>query len=94
MLPMMEGHKGEALEQMLRTACEGALGSPLPRSEQEFRVASDKGKGTLFNCAERVAVALSRWGRSGAGYRAGWSNTAMTAIFTWWWRIWKRKWIG
>ena len=55
MLPVMESGKGEALEQMLRVSCEGALGSPLPRDEQRFREASDVGKGELFQCAERVA---------------------------------------
>jgi ATP-dependent helicase HrpA len=55
MLPVMETHRGEAIEQMLGVACEGALGIPLPRDEQAFRKASDAAKGELFQCAEKVA---------------------------------------
>lgn len=55
MLPVIERQKGEALYQMLRVACEGALGSPLPRGEGGFREAADRGKGDLFHCAERLA---------------------------------------
>lgn len=55
MLPVMENKNGEALEQMLRVSCEGALGSPLPRNEEDFLAASDRGKGELFHCAENIA---------------------------------------
>ncbi len=55
MLPMMERKAGEALEGMMRVACEGALGLPLPRNAEDFQEAQTRGKGELFNCAERVA---------------------------------------
>ncbi len=55
MLPIVEHIKGEALEQMLRVSCEGALGTPLPRCEDHFLTASARGKGELFTCAEKVA---------------------------------------
>lgn len=55
MLPMVERKSGEAMTQMLAVACEGALGNPLPRSEEAFQKASDRAKGELFHCAERVA---------------------------------------
>lgn len=55
MLPMMERSKGEGMEQMLRIACEGAMGNQLPRNADDFQTASARGKGELFNCAEKVA---------------------------------------
>jgi len=54
MLPMMERTKGEGMDQMLRIACEGAMGMPLPRTAEQFQSASSNGKGELFNCAEKV----------------------------------------
>ncbi len=55
MLPMMERSQGEAMDQMLRIASEGAMDSPLPRTADDFQAASAHGKGELFNCAEKVA---------------------------------------
>lgn len=55
MLPMMERNKGEGLDQMMRIASEGAMGAVLPRNADDFQVASERGKGELFNCAEKVA---------------------------------------
>lgn len=55
MLPLAERAEGEALEQMLRVSCEGALGTPLPRDKDHFLTASGSGKGELFACAEKVA---------------------------------------
>ncbi|MGB2186797.1 MAG: ATP-dependent RNA helicase HrpA, partial [Akkermansiaceae bacterium] len=55
MLPVLERVRGEGLEQMLRLACEGALGNPLPRSEAQFRQAADQGKGELYPCAQKLA---------------------------------------
>ena len=43
------------LSRCYASRCEGALGSPLPRNEEDFLAASDRGKGELFHCAENIA---------------------------------------
>jgi ATP-dependent helicase HrpA len=55
MLPLVERSKEQALEQMLRVSCEGALGAVLPRGGIDFEEASARGKGELYACAEKIA---------------------------------------
>ena len=61
---LMAGLLGGArwVEELLRVAAEGALlkggNGVMPRSEEEFAVASREGKGLLFASAEEIAVAL------------------------------------
>ncbi|BDS06692.1 ATP-dependent RNA helicase HrpA [Oceaniferula spumae] len=54
MLPAMDSGNGELVVDLLRVACEGAMGSPLPRDAEEFSRAASRGKGELFNCAAKV----------------------------------------
>ncbi|NWK56419.1 ATP-dependent RNA helicase HrpA [Verrucomicrobiaceae bacterium N1E253] len=56
MLPVMDSGRGELLVDMLRLACEGAMGSDLPRDAESFSLAASRGKGELFACADRLAV--------------------------------------
>lgn len=54
MLPVMDSGNGELVVDLLRVSCEGALGSPLPRTAGDFAAAAASGKGELFHCAEKV----------------------------------------
>ena len=58
MLPMLERSRGEAADALLRVACEGALGIPLPRTEVEFEEVLPVARGKLFGCAEEIAIAF------------------------------------
>lgn len=55
MLPMMDSGKGELTVDLLRVACEGAMGAKLPRNAEGFDIAAVRGKGELFECADKVA---------------------------------------
>lgn len=54
MLPMMDSGQGELLVDLLRVACEGALGAPLARDPGCFEAACERGKGELYECAHQV----------------------------------------
>ena len=51
-----------ALEDLLRAAAEGALSrsASMPRSEEDFSVASREGRGEWFACAQEIAEAMDR----------------------------------
>lgn len=54
MLPVMDAGNGALAADLLRVSCEGALGSPLPRTSADFAITVARGKGELFHCAEAV----------------------------------------
>lgn len=55
MLPMMDSGAGELPVDLLRVACEGAMGASLPRDAEAFELAVSRGKGELFERASQVA---------------------------------------
>ncbi|MCF6314150.1 MAG: ATP-dependent RNA helicase HrpA [Verrucomicrobiales bacterium] len=58
MLPVMDSGQGELMVDLLRVACEGAMGVTMPRSEEGFVDAAARGKGELYGCASKVADAF------------------------------------
>ena len=54
MLPLLPDG---TMDELVKVAAEGSLGK-MPRSEQEFEVAAQHGKGEWFGCAEKIAGAL------------------------------------
>ncbi len=54
MIPLMDTGAGEVIEDMLRVACEGAMGAGLPRNAEDFAAAAAEGKGEIYACASRV----------------------------------------
>ncbi|MBT8038171.1 MAG: ATP-dependent RNA helicase HrpA [Verrucomicrobiae bacterium] len=55
MVPVMDAGTGDVMVDMLRVACEGAMGRVLPRNAEDFATASTEGKGEIYACASRVA---------------------------------------
>jgi ATP-dependent helicase HrpA len=52
---MMDSGKGEVVVDMLRVACEGAMGNPMPRNAENFDEVAARGKGELFERALKVS---------------------------------------
>ncbi|MFK5923863.1 MAG: ATP-dependent RNA helicase HrpA [Verrucomicrobiota bacterium] len=58
MLPVMDSGEGELVVDLLRVACEGALGKVMPRTEDSFVTAAASGKSELYECARKVTGAF------------------------------------
>lgn len=58
MLPVMDSGSGELLVDLLRVACEGAMGKVMPRTSARFDAAAAQGKGELYECALKVTSAF------------------------------------